>query len=62
MFSGHADKNDLIHFVSNQNKDILKQIFLVHGEEDSMNSFQASLNELGYSRVTIPEKGQRWEL
>ena len=62
VFSGHADKNDLIHFVSNQNKDILKQIFLVHGEEDSMNSFQASLNGLGYRRVTIPEKGQRWEL
>lgn len=62
VFSGHADKKDLINFVSNQDKIALKQIFLVHGEEESMNSFKASLNELGYPNVTIPEKGQCWDL
>lgn len=62
VFSGHADRDDLINFVSTQDRNILKQVFLVHGEFASMESFQAKLNDLGYKNVTIPEKGQRWEL
>lgn len=62
VFSGHADKEDLMNFVKAQDKNTLKQVFLVHGEVSSMESLQASLQELGYKEITIPEKGQRWEL
>ncbi|TAH26007.1 MAG: MBL fold metallo-hydrolase [Cytophagales bacterium] len=62
VFSGHADKNDLINFVGMQNKATLEKVFLVHGEEESMLHFQTTLHEIGYRNIIIPEKGQAWEL
>ena len=41
---------------------MLKNIFLVHGEYESMESFKATLAETGYPQVTIPKKGESFEL
>jgi metallo-beta-lactamase family protein len=60
VFSGHADREDLIEFVKNQKK--LKRIFLVHGEYESMQAFKASLAEEGYHDVELPEQGSTYEL
>ncbi|MDW7693810.1 MBL fold metallo-hydrolase [Flammeovirgaceae bacterium SG7u.111] len=61
-FSGHGDQNDLLEFVGYQDASKLKNIFLVHGEEESMEGFSEVLKEKGYQNVTMPEKGQSFEL
>ncbi len=62
VFSGHGDRNDLVNFVCMQSPATLKNIFLVHGEYDSMESFKATLAEEGFPQVTIPRKGESFEL
>ena len=62
VFSGHGDRNDLIHFVQMQSPETLKTVFLVHGEYESMESFRTTLAETGYPQVIIPKKGESFEL
>ncbi len=62
IYSGHAGREDLLDFVRQQNKETLKNIFLVHGEHQSMIDFCASLKEEGYKHCEIPEKGQEFML
>ncbi|MDD5246115.1 MAG: MBL fold metallo-hydrolase, partial [Candidatus Omnitrophica bacterium] len=54
-FSGHADKNELLEFVSGCLP--LKKIFLVHGEEEQLKILEAALVEMGL-KVVIPDKGE----
>jgi metallo-beta-lactamase family protein len=62
IFSGHGDQNDLLDFMKAQNPDTLKQTFLIHGEESSMRDFKALLEQHQYKNVTIPAKGETFEL
>jgi metallo-beta-lactamase family protein len=62
VFSGHGDQNDLIDFVKHQDKNILKKIFLTHGEESSMDIFTEKLNQEGYPNIEKPAKGQSYFL
>lgn len=62
VFSGHGDRDDLLHFVGMQSPETLKRIFLVHGEYGSMEAFRDTLAEAGYPQVEIPKKGQTYEL
>ncbi len=62
VFSGHGDRDDLLGFVQMQDPERLKNIFLVHGEVSSMESFRDTLAEAGYPNVEIPRRGQRYEL
>ncbi|GAB3506262.1 MBL fold metallo-hydrolase [Spirosoma knui] len=62
VFSGHGDRNDLMNFVGMQSPETLRNIFLVHGEYESMESFKATLAEAGYPQVIIPKKGESFEL
>ena len=59
--SGHGDHNDLMNLVKRQDKNRLKKVFLVHGEEQSMTALQEGLQQEGYDAV-IPEKGEVFEL
>ena len=59
--SGHADHDELMKFVLQQDRERLKRVFLVHGEPDSMSAFSTYLAEEGYE-ITIPVQGQRFEL
>lgn len=58
-FSAHADRNEMIDFISNQKK--LQNLFLVHGEHKSQESFKQLLNSKGYENVRIPTLGQQFE-
>ncbi|MEJ7830249.1 MAG: MBL fold metallo-hydrolase [Segetibacter sp.] len=51
--SAHGDYEDLIQFISNQNKSLIKKIFLVHGEYDVQSDFAERLRSKGYT-VEIP--------
>ena len=62
VFSGHGDLDDLTEFVQWQQPDRLRQIFLVHGEEESMESFKTHLSGHGYDHVEIPKWGDEFEL
>jgi metallo-beta-lactamase family protein len=62
VFSGHGDRNDLLDFVKMQDPNLLKNIFLIHGEAQSMSDFRNTLQTQGYEQVTIPERGQSFEL
>ncbi|MFN4147645.1 MAG: MBL fold metallo-hydrolase RNA specificity domain-containing protein, partial [Runella sp.] len=62
VFSGHGDADDLLNFVKQHTPDQLKQVFLVHGELPSMEAFKNTLANAGYDNVTIPAKGQTFEL
>ncbi len=60
-FSAHADKNELVDFISNQ-KGSVKQIFLVHGEVDAQKNFKSLLQEKGFANVKIPSIGDEFTL
>jgi metallo-beta-lactamase family protein len=51
--SAHGDYEDLIQFISNQDKVMVKKIFLVHGEYGVQSDFAKRLEGLGYT-VEIP--------
>lgn len=62
VFSGHGDQNDLIKFVTMQDPEKLKAVFLVHGEQQSMSDFQSKIQQYGYNTVEIPLRGRTYEL
>lgn len=61
-FSAHGDYNELIKFLSCQEKEKVKKIFLVHGEDDAKISFREKLKNEGYKDVIIPHKGDTFTL
>jgi metallo-beta-lactamase family protein len=61
-YSAHADYSELIRFLSCQNKEEVKTVFLVHGEMEAKLAFMKKLNDQGYKKVVIPEKGEEIKL
>jgi len=59
-FSAHGDKNEMAQFIANQKQ--AKNVFLVHGDLDTQQSFKSFLEGEGHSNIEIPEKGQEYEL
>ncbi|MBS3808757.1 MAG: MBL fold metallo-hydrolase [Desulfobacterales bacterium] len=55
-FSAHADRNEMLRFLRESNLRV-KQIALVHGEEDQMDSFAQTLKAEGY-KVLVPRAGE----
>jgi metallo-beta-lactamase family protein len=61
-YSAHADYKEMIQFLSCQDKKQVKEIFLVHGENDAKIEFKNHLNAEGYARISIPRKGEIFSL
>jgi metallo-beta-lactamase family protein len=60
-FSGHADRSDLIDFVTHVQD--VKKIYLVHGEEDQGLTFSQILREIKPdASVYIPNRGETFEI
>jgi metallo-beta-lactamase family protein len=59
-FSGHGDYREMIDFLKCQEKDDLKQVFLVHGEFKVQESYKEKLEEEGFKRIKIPEIGDEF--
>jgi metallo-beta-lactamase family protein len=57
-YSAHADYLELIKYLSCQNKNIVKKIFLVHGEDDAKSAFKQTLLVEGYQSIVIPQTGE----
>ncbi len=58
--SGHADKNGLLHWLAGF-EDRPRAVFVNHGDDDAVNSFQASLSALGYT-AHAPYSGAVYDL
>jgi metallo-beta-lactamase family protein len=61
-FSGHADYEDLLHYLSKVDRKRVKALFLVHGDTDALLAFKPKIESLGFSKVIIPEPGQAFNL
>lgn len=61
VLSAHGDHDDLMNTVKQQDKDKLKNVFLVHGEASSMQALSDALEVEGY-KVVMPDKGVKYSL
>lgn len=61
-YSGHADYNELLKFLECQDKELVRKIFLIHGDNESRKFFSEKLVENGYDHVETPELGDAYEL
>jgi len=58
--SAHADYNDLCQYLSCQDAQDVKRVFIVHGEPDVQVEFKRRLVRKGFLDVTIPELHQEF--
>jgi metallo-beta-lactamase family protein len=61
-FSGHADQGELIDYLSLNPTEKLKNIFLVHGEEDQALPLREKLVQRRYRFVHFPVPGEKFEI
>lgn len=61
-YSAHADYEEIFKWLSCQNKKKIKEIFLVHGETKTQDTFKNKFLERGYSNVKIPYLRERVEI
>ena len=60
-FSAHADRKEMLDFLSNQKKKV-KKIFLTHGEYKPQQKFKKYLQNAGFGKIVIPELGQEFKI
>ena len=56
-FSAHADKNELISYTSELDKELMNRIFLVHGEFEQQQIYKENLEKSGFKNILIPDRG-----
>ncbi len=61
-FSAHADRDELLSYFNQFDRNQMQRIFLVHGEPDQQEAFQSGLRGLDFKNIEIPEKGQEFEI
>jgi metallo-beta-lactamase family protein len=61
-FSGHGDYSEMSDFLNCQDKNRVKQVFLVHGEYQSQLAYMKTLQQSGFQNVTIPVAGEEFTL
>ncbi len=60
--SAHADQKELLDYYQNFDKNKLNKIFLVHGEENELNTFAKLLKQKGFKHINIPDRGNVFEI
>ncbi|MDR2980551.1 MAG: MBL fold metallo-hydrolase [Bacteroidales bacterium] len=61
-FSGHGDYEEMIRYLSCQNKSKIKQLFLVHGEDEVRRNYSRHLCDAGFNNIHIPMFREEVEL
>jgi metallo-beta-lactamase family protein len=61
-YSAHGDYSDILKILLRQDKNKIKQIFLVHGEKSVMANFRSTLHEHGFKNVEIAEFRMSYEV
>jgi len=57
-FSAHADRHELLHYISQCPPEKMKRVFLTHGEPGQMESFAQALGSKGYTDIVMPEPNE----
>ncbi len=60
--SAHADRNELLAYISHIDRKHIGGIFVVHGEEEQSFALADGLREVGFENVIVPERGQEFEI
>ncbi len=61
-FSGHGDYHEMMDFLECQDKEEIRQTFLVHGEYEVQKFYREQLEIEGYRNIEIPAAGEEFEL
>lgn len=61
-FSAHGDRFEMRDFLLCQNPEKIKRVYVVHGEDDAREAFRGLLEESGFSKVILPQKGESFKL
>lgn len=61
-FSAHADYNEMLEYLSNQNPNKVRKMFLVHGEYETQKDWADKLIQKGFVNIEIPTKGEEFVL
>ncbi|MCK9500166.1 MAG: MBL fold metallo-hydrolase, partial [Bacteroidales bacterium] len=61
-FSGHGDYVEMADFISCQDKNLLKKIFLVHGDLPSAEHYRKYLLKKEFKNIEIPKLKDEFEL
>jgi metallo-beta-lactamase family protein len=61
-YSAHADQSELLEWVQPIDRDRLQHTFLVHGEPEAQSTLAGKLEEAKVKRVTIPQRGDSYDL
>ena len=60
--SAHADSDDLLQFLSSQDPQKVRAVFIVHGEYERQEGFKTKLENKGFKNIFIPEPQQTFKL
>jgi len=61
-FSAHGDYNEMLKFLSSQNPTQVKQVFLVHGDDDVLPQWKAKLKTAGFNNVVVPQLHESFDI
>lgn len=61
-FSGHGDYMEMKQFISCQEKEPLKKLFIVHGEYEAQKYYKNLLEQDGFQNLEIPALGNEFEI
>jgi metallo-beta-lactamase family protein len=61
-YSAHADRAELLDWAHHFDRSQLKRVFLVHGEEEGYTGLKSGLEQMGFRNVTVPDRGDSFEL
>lgn len=61
-YSAHADYEEMLHYLSCQDKSKVKNLFLVHGEYKTQLAWKEKLLASGFKNIEIPEPGNTFEI
>lgn len=62
FFSAHGDRGELLRYLSCQDAERVRRVFLVHGVERACLSLKDRLQGGGFADVAIPRRGERFVL
>jgi len=61
-YSGHADYNELQHYLNTQSPEKVKKFFVIHGENDARADFANQLADTGIKDVVIPKYREEFKI
>jgi metallo-beta-lactamase family protein len=62
FYSAHADRGEMVRYLSCQDPAQVERLFLVHGSEQARKEFKSELEKGRFTHVDLPGQGARFTL